>query len=101
MAYIIKDGKAIQVVTNDIKIPKNIIDKVDNNKHSKEIIKKAVKSIKKAKVEYAFWIRKVYFFKFDFKTYKSYKWQCVNLAGIGKVKTQRGMKNSYINNLLS
>ena len=40
MAYIIKDGKAIQVVTNDIKIPKNIIDKVDNNKHSKEIIKK-------------------------------------------------------------
>ena len=49
MAYIIKDGKAIQVVTNDIKIPKNIIDKVDNNKHSKEIIKKAVKSIKKAK----------------------------------------------------
>ena len=37
MAYIIKDGKAIQVVTNDIKIPKNIIDKVDNNKHSKEI----------------------------------------------------------------
>ena len=54
IAYIIKDGKAIQVVTNDIKIPKNIIDKVDNNKHSKEIIKKAVKSIKKAKVEYAF-----------------------------------------------
>ena len=53
MAYIIKDGKAIQVVTNDIKIPKNIIDKVDNN-NSKEIIKKAVKSIKKAKVEYAF-----------------------------------------------
>ena len=73
MAYIIKDGKAIQVVTNDIKIPKNIIDKVDNNKHSKEIIKKAVKSIKKEKVEYAFQIRKAYFFKFDFKTYKSYK----------------------------
>ena len=54
MAYIIKDGKAIQVITNDIQIPKSIIAKVDNNKHSKEIIKKALKSIKKAKVEYAF-----------------------------------------------
>ena len=37
MAYIIKDGKAIQVVTNDIKIPKNIIDKVDNNMHISEL----------------------------------------------------------------
>lgn len=54
MAYIIKDGKAMQVFTNDIKIPKSIIDKVDKNKNSKEVIKKAIKSIKKAKVEYAF-----------------------------------------------
>lgn len=53
MTYIIKNGKAIET-TDDIRISKRIINKVDNNIHSKEIIKKALKTIKKAKVEYIF-----------------------------------------------
>ncbi|MCD6653288.1 MAG: hypothetical protein LT067_00760 [Sulfurovum sp.] len=54
MAYIYKNGKATTMQTSDVKIPKRIVAKVDFNKDSKEIINMAIKSVKKAKVKYAF-----------------------------------------------
>ena len=54
MAYIYKDGKAVLYSTNDVKIPKRIIAKVDTNKDVKQIIETAIKSVKKANVKYAF-----------------------------------------------
>ena len=60
MAYIYKDGKAVLYSTNDVKIPKRIVAKVDSNKDVKQIIETAIKSVKKANVKYAFWTKKVY-----------------------------------------
>ena len=54
VAYIYKDGKAVLYSTNDVKIPKRIIAKVDSNKDVKQIIETAIKSVKKANVKYAF-----------------------------------------------
>lgn len=54
MAYIYKDGKAVLYSTNDIKIPKRIVAKVDSNKEVEKIIQTAIKNVKKANVKYAF-----------------------------------------------
>jgi predicted thioredoxin/glutaredoxin len=54
VAYIYKDGKAVLYSTNDVKIPKRIVAKVDSNKDVKQIIEAAIKSVKKANVKYDF-----------------------------------------------
>jgi len=54
MAYIYRDGKVINIPTGNIKLPQEIIDKVDNNPYSKKVIADAIKSIENAKVKYEF-----------------------------------------------
>lgn len=54
MAYIYKDGKVSNVSTSNIKLPKSLIKKVDAKVETKEIIKAAIETVKKAKVAYAF-----------------------------------------------
>lgn len=54
MAYIYEDGKVSNVSISNIKLPKSLIKKVDANEETKDIIKAAIETVKKAKVAYAF-----------------------------------------------
>jgi hypothetical protein len=54
MALIYKDGKIEDLDTTHIKLPKSFIKRVDNNIESKQTIKQAKETIKKAKVVYGF-----------------------------------------------
>lgn len=54
MSYIYRDGKVKVVSLANIKLPKKLIKEVDNNERAKELVKKAIESVKKSKVEYAF-----------------------------------------------
>ena len=54
MAYIYINGKVSNVSIGNIKLPKSLVKKVDDNIESKSIIKSAIETVKKAKVTYAF-----------------------------------------------
>lgn len=54
MAYVYKDGKVSNVSISNVKLPKSLIKKVDAKADTKDIIKAAIETVKKAKVAYAF-----------------------------------------------
>ena len=54
MAFIYKNGKVENLNISDIKLPKSLIKKIDNNTETKKVLLEASETIKKAKVVYAF-----------------------------------------------
>ena len=54
MAFIYKNGKVEDLNISDIKLPKALIKKIDNNTEAKKVLIEASETIKKAKVVYAF-----------------------------------------------
>lgn len=54
MAYVYKDGRVSNISISNVKLPKSLIKKIDTKTETKEIIKAAIETVKKAKVAYAF-----------------------------------------------
>lgn len=53
MAYVVKNGRVTKIKL-PTKLPKHLVDAVEDNKAAEEKIAKAMESFKKAKVAYAF-----------------------------------------------